>query len=84
MSTAILSVFRQLIQLVTGAATAVGRYVAQHFSTRRPPAEHAGRPRPADLLSGRIGQAEYQADQERLALADESAHPLHVPSLPRR
>lgn len=84
MSTAILTVFRDLIRLVTGSVRAVGSFVVQHFATQAPPAAHTGRPRPADLLVGRVGQEEYQADQERLALADASAHPLHVPPLPRR
>ncbi|WP_405782940.1 hypothetical protein [Streptomyces sp. NBC_00859] len=84
MSTAILTVFRQLIRLVTDSARAVGRHVARRFETGRSPAEHSRRPRPADLLAGRIEQAEYQADQERLALADASAHPLRVPPLPKR
>lgn len=84
MSTAILTVFRHLIRLVTGSARAVGSYVARHFTDQQPSAPHPRRPGPADLLAGRVGQAEYQADQERLALADASAHPLHVPPLPRR
>ncbi|WP_405748790.1 hypothetical protein OG372_02810 [Streptomyces sp. NBC_01020] len=84
MSTAILTVFRHLIRLVTGSARAIGSYVAQRFGPQRPPAEHPRHPRPADLLAGRVEQADYQADQERLALADASAHPLHVPPLPRR
>ncbi|WP_328316123.1 hypothetical protein [Streptomyces sp. NBC_00388] len=84
MSTAILTVFRHLIRLVTGSVRAVGSYVAQRFATQRASAQDIGHPRPADLLAGRVGQAEYQADQEQLAVADASAHPLHVPPLPRR